>query len=59
VIYLATYLVETHRAMETAGGMILPFGLGTGVASLVYDKFVDKDTVTFGNFLLFVGVAFA
>lgn len=39
--------------------MILPFGLGTGVASLVYDKFVDKDVVTFGNFLLFVGVAFA
>lgn len=42
-----------------AGGMILPFGLGTGVASLVYNEFVDKETVSFGNFLLFVGVAFA
>ncbi|CCA70672.1 related to KHA1-Putative K+/H+ antiporter [Serendipita indica DSM 11827] len=42
-----------------AGGMILPFGLGTGVASLVYNKFVDSSEVSFGNFLLFVGVAFA
>jgi hypothetical protein len=59
VLYLATYGGETHLVMELAGGMILPFGLGTGVASLVYNEFVDKDTVTFGNFLLFVGVAFA
>jgi Kef-type K+ transport system membrane component KefB len=54
-------LLRTHSklTLQTTGGMILPVGLGTGVASLVYDKFVDKETVSFGNFLLFVGVAFA
>lgn len=48
-----------YSVFVAAGGMILPFGLGTGVAALIYDKFVDKENVTFGNFLLFVGVAFA
>lgn len=48
-----------YSVVVAAGGMILPFGLGTGVAALVYNEFVDKETVSFGNFLLFVGVAFA
>jgi Kef-type K+ transport system membrane component KefB len=48
-----------YSIVVAAGGMLLPFGLGTGVASLVYNEFVDKETVTFGHFLLFVGVAFA
>ncbi|KAG9053826.1 K(+)/H(+) antiporter [Serendipita sp. 407] len=48
-----------YSVFVAAGGMILPFSMGVGVASLVYKKFVDHDEVTFGNFLLFVGVAFA
>ncbi|KAG8833005.1 K(+)/H(+) antiporter [Serendipita sp. 399] len=48
-----------YSVFVAAGGMILPFSMGVGVASLVYKKFVDQEEVTFGNFLLFVGVAFA
>jgi Kef-type K+ transport system membrane component KefB len=48
-----------YSVFVAAAGMILPFGLGAGVASAVYNKFVDKEQVSFGHFLLFVGVAFA
>jgi Kef-type K+ transport system membrane component KefB len=48
-----------YSGLVAAAGMILPFGLGTAVASAVYDKFVDKNEVSFSHFLLFVGVAFA
>lgn len=41
----------------SAVGMIVPFGLGVAVAVPVYHNFVDTATVTFGHFLLFVGVA--
>ncbi|WVQ81381.1 hypothetical protein IAT38_003505 [Cryptococcus sp. DSM 104549] len=43
----------------SAAGMILPFGLGAAVAVPVYHRFVDTETVSFGHFLLFVGVAMA
>lgn len=48
-----------YSVLIAAAGMILPFALGTGVAVAIYDKFVDKDQVSFSHFLLFVGVAFA
>ncbi|CAE7216799.1 unnamed protein product [Rhizoctonia solani] len=41
----------------SAAGMVLPFGLGVAVAVPVYHEFIDTDRVSFGHFLLFVGVA--
>ncbi|WVF65388.1 hypothetical protein IAT40_000115 [Kwoniella sp. CBS 6097] len=41
------------------GGMLLPFGLGAAVAVPVYHNFVDTEKVTFGHFMLFIGVAMA
>ncbi|KAK8844163.1 hypothetical protein IAR55_006957 [Kwoniella newhampshirensis] len=46
-------------AAVSAAGMILPFGLGAAVAVPVYHNFVETDKVSFGHFLLFVGVAMA
>lgn len=43
----------------SAAGMILPFGLGAAIAVPVYHNFVDTENVSFGHFLLFVGVAMA
>ncbi|WVN87875.1 uncharacterized protein L203_103072 [Cryptococcus depauperatus CBS 7841] len=43
----------------SVAGMILPFGLGAAVAVPVYHNFVETDKVSFGHFLLFVGVAMA
>ncbi|WWD21177.1 hypothetical protein CI109_105661 [Kwoniella shandongensis] len=43
----------------SAAGMILPFGLGAAVAVPVYHNFVETEKVSFGHFLLFVGVAMA
>jgi K+:H+ antiporter len=40
----------------SAVGMILPFGLGVGLAVALYNQFTDH-SVNFGHFLLFVGVA--
>lgn len=40
-------------------GMVLPFGLGVGLAVGLYHEFVDKTKVNFSHFLLFVGVAVA
>lgn len=42
----------------SAAGMILPFGLGVGLAVPLYNRFIS-DTINFGHFLLFVGVAVA
>ncbi|KAF8524651.1 Sodium/hydrogen exchanger family-domain-containing protein [Hysterangium stoloniferum] len=39
-------------------GMIIPFALGVGLAVAIYHKFVDP-AVSFGHFLLFIGVAIA
>lgn len=41
----------------SAGGMILPFGFGAAIAVGLYKDFVDQEKVSFGHFLLFVGVA--
>ncbi|KEP46601.1 potassium:hydrogen antiporter [Rhizoctonia solani 123E] len=41
----------------SVAGMLLPFGVGVGVAVAVYREFVDPDRVSFGHFLLFIGVA--
>lgn len=46
-------------AMISAAGMIIPFGLGAVIAVPIYHNFVDDSKVSFGNFLLFVGVAMA
>ncbi|KAF8507595.1 Sodium/hydrogen exchanger family-domain-containing protein [Gautieria morchelliformis] len=42
----------------SAVGMVLPFGLGVGLAVALYHQF-SEPTVNFGHFLLFVGVAVA
>ncbi|KAH7309389.1 Sodium/hydrogen exchanger family-domain-containing protein [Rhizoctonia solani] len=41
----------------SAAGMLLPFGVGVGVAVPVYHEFVNPDRASFGHFLLFIGVA--
>ncbi|KAG9102860.1 K(+)/H(+) antiporter, partial [Ceratobasidium sp. 392] len=43
----------------SAGGMILPFALGAGVAVPLYKIFIDPAAASFGHFLLFVGVAYS
>ncbi|KAG8738387.1 K(+)/H(+) antiporter [Ceratobasidium sp. 414] len=43
----------------SAGGMILPFALGAGVAVPLYRIFIDPEAASFGHFLLFVGVAYS
>ncbi|CCO37307.1 K(+)/H(+) antiporter 1 [Rhizoctonia solani AG-1 IB] len=43
----------------SAGGMLLPFGIGCAVAIPIYNNFIDPDAASFGHFLLFVGVAFS
>ncbi|KAG8902780.1 K(+)/H(+) antiporter [Tulasnella sp. 403] len=45
-------------ALISAAGILLPFGVGAGVAVPLYHNFVhNQDDVSFGYFLLFVGVA--
>ncbi|WVR08918.1 hypothetical protein IAU60_005977 [Kwoniella sp. DSM 27419] len=46
-------------AAISVAGMVLPFGLGAAVAVPVYHTFVETDKVSFGHFMLFVGVAMA
>ncbi|KAK4689362.1 hypothetical protein P7C73_g734, partial [Tremellales sp. Uapishka_1] len=48
-----------NSAIISAAGMIIPFGLGAAVAVALYDRYVDKEKVTFGHFVLFTGVAMA
>jgi Kef-type K+ transport system membrane component KefB len=38
----------------SAGGILLPFALGAGMAKGLYDTYIDKEPVTFGHFMLFV-----
>ncbi|KAN0063892.1 K(+)/H(+) antiporter [Thecaphora frezii] len=40
-------------------GLILPFGLGAAVSVGIYNEFINKDSVSFGHFILFTGVAMA
>ncbi|WWC91047.1 uncharacterized protein L201_005987 [Kwoniella dendrophila CBS 6074] len=46
-------------AAISIAGMVLPFGLGAAVAVPVYHNFVETDKVSFGHFMLFIGVAMA
>lgn len=46
-----------NAALISVVGMVVPFGLGAAVAVPLYNNFVDKSVVTFGHFVLFVGVA--
>ncbi|ORY24227.1 Sodium/hydrogen exchanger family-domain-containing protein [Naematelia encephala] len=48
-----------NAALISLAGMVLPFGLGAAIAVPVYNNFVNSEKVTFGHFLLFVGVAMA
>jgi Kef-type K+ transport system membrane component KefB len=41
------------------GGMIVPFGLGCAIAYGIYHEFPAPAQVSFGVFILFVGVAMA
>jgi Kef-type K+ transport system membrane component KefB len=43
-------------AISTAG-MVLPFALGAAIAVAIYHEFINTETVSFGHFLLFSGVA--
>ncbi|WRT69239.1 uncharacterized protein IL334_006223 [Kwoniella shivajii] len=46
-------------AAISVAGMVVPFGLGAAVAVPVYHTYVDTDNVSFGHFMLFIGVAMA
>ncbi|WWC63854.1 uncharacterized protein I303_106459 [Kwoniella dejecticola CBS 10117] len=46
-------------AAISIAGMIIPFGLGAAVAVPVYHNYVETDKVSFGHFMLFIGVAMA
>jgi len=58
-------MVENWKVALSVGavGMILPFGLGAAIAVGLYEHFGDdtgvNEGVSFGVFLLFVGVAFS
>jgi len=41
----------------STAGLVLPFGAGVGIAVAIYREFIDVEAVSFGHFLLFVGVA--
>jgi Kef-type K+ transport system membrane component KefB len=41
------------------GSMVLPFGLGCGIAWGLYHEFPAEIPISFGTFMLFVGVAMA
>ncbi|KAJ2934148.1 hypothetical protein H1R20_g2903, partial [Candolleomyces eurysporus] len=45
-------------ATVALAGMVVPFGLGAGIAVPVYNRFVP-DTVEFTHFMLFTGVAYS
>ncbi|KAJ8086252.1 K(+)/H(+) antiporter [Marasmius tenuissimus] len=49
------------RLSATVGlaGMVLPFGLGVGLAVPLYREFIDSSEVKFTHFMLFTGVAFS
>jgi hypothetical protein len=37
--------------------MVVPFALGAAVSKGIYEEFVKTESVNFGTFLLFIGVA--
>lgn len=56
----ATVIKRNARtsAMIALAGMMLPFGIGAGVAHGVYKEFLDQ-TIKFTHFMLFSGVAYS
>lgn len=38
-------------------GLVIPFGVGAGIAVPIYNQFIKAEDVSFGHFLLFVAVA--
>lgn len=55
------FLFSNWRIAVNVGiaGMILPFGLGCGIAWGLYKDFPAQIPISFGVFMLFVGVAMA
>ncbi|TFK26876.1 hypothetical protein FA15DRAFT_251347 [Coprinopsis marcescibilis] len=45
-------------AMVALAGMVIPFGMGAGIAVPIYNRFIDQ-SVEFTHFMLFTGVAFS
>jgi Kef-type K+ transport system membrane component KefB len=56
----ATIVKRNARLSATVAfaGMIVPFGLGTGIAVPIYHRFIDP-SIQFTHFMLFTGVAFS
>ncbi|KAJ1658043.1 K(+)/H(+) antiporter [Dispira simplex] len=49
-----------HRSLAISGaGMVIPFGLGVGVAYALYNLLGTNHDVTFTSFMLFIGVDMA
>lgn len=44
--------------MVALAGMVIPFGIGAGLAVPIYKQFIDQ-SVEFTHFMLFTGVAFS
>ena len=56
------FLVSNWKIATSVGavGMALPFGLGAGIAWGLYNQFANEtDPISFGVYLLFIGVALA
>jgi hypothetical protein len=45
-------------AMVAIAGMVLPFGIGAGMAYAIYKEFIDQH-IEFTHFMLFCGVAYS
>lgn len=45
-------------ATVALAGMVVPFGIGAGIAVPVYNRFISED-VEFTHFMLFTGVAYS
>ena len=56
----STVIKRNARLSATVAlaGMILPFGVGAGMAYAVYKEFIDQQ-IQFSHFMLFCGVAYS
>ena len=56
-----TEVIKRNARLSTTvalAGMILPFGIGAGMAHAVYKEFINPEIV-FTHFMLFTGVAYS
>jgi Kef-type K+ transport system membrane component KefB len=55
------FLISNWKIAINVGiaGMVLPFGLGCGIAWGLYQDYPPQIHISFGVFMLFVGVAMA